>query len=412
VTPAVRRLAPWVIGVVACGVIAVGTPLTISYDGHEYLRSGFAILDRQILEHYQWVREPGYPLFAAVTVSLGGPRLLIFLQALMLVLAVRLLWLAANSLLERAALRINRLWSVIAVALVWGYATTVLQQAAILLGISTAMLGFARLRTGGKSWPWLLACSGIVLGVVSAPVLLGLLAAAGVIVVLSLRGDLGRRSVVGFLVLLSVGTAVLAPWYAFKLSQDLSTSDSPGARNFWEASNYQGFGLADRIAAVPSTLLALSSGGIEFQQGLILAPGYENREFGLPQFSEAENCGRRQPYQALPSFSGSVEQALHDCVATQPVSIVSAADRILGELLPLVALAGLVGFILVLAWVPRAKLDWTGRAVLALPWISLGPYAWATGAISRYGLAALCLDVVLIGAAGKLAAMKWRTRSG
>jgi hypothetical protein len=401
-----------VIGVVACGVIAVGTPLTISYDGHEYLRSGFAILDRQMLEHYQWVREPGYPFFAAAMVSLGGPRLLMFVQALMLVVAVRLLWLAANSLLRRAALRIYPIWPVIAVVLVWGYATAVLQQAAILLGISAAMLGFARLRTGARSWPWLLAGSGIVLGLVSAPVLLGLLAAAGVIVLLSLRGDLGRRSVAGFLVLLGVGTAVLAPWYAFKLSQDMSTSDSPGVRNFWEAGNYQGFGLADRIAAIPSTLLALSSGGIEFQQGLILAPGYENRAFGLPQFSEAESCGRRQPYQALPSFSGAVEQALQDCVATKPIGMVSAVDRVLGELLPLVALAGLAGFILVLAWVPRTKLDWTGRAILALPWISLGPYAWATGAISRYGLVALCLDVVLIGAAGGLAAMKWRAGSG
>jgi len=337
---------------------------------------------------------------------------LIFLQALMLLLAIRLLWLAANSMLERAALRISPVFPVIAVALVWGYATTVLQQAAILLGIATAMLGFARLRTGTRTWPWLLAGAGLVLGLVSAPVLLGLLAAIGVIVLVSLRDDLGRRSVVGFLVVLGVGTAVLAPWYAFKLSQDMSISDSTGARNFWEASNYQGFGLADRIAAVPSTLLALSSGGIEFQQGLILAPGYENREFGLPQFSPAESCGRRQPYQGLPGFSRAVEQALQDCVATQPVTMVSAADRILSELLALVALAGLAGFVLVLAWVPRTKLDWTGRAILALPWISLGPYAWATGAISRYGLAAFCLDVVLIGAAAQLAAMKWRAGSG
>jgi hypothetical protein len=411
-TARMRRWAPWVIDVLTCWAIAVGAPLTISYDGHEYLRSGFAILDRQVLEHYQWIREPGYPLFAAVSVSLGGPRLLIFLQALMLLLAVRMQWLAANSLFQRAALRIKPIWPVIAVALVWGYATAVLQQAAILLGISTAMLGFARLRTGARTWPWLLAGSGIMLGLISAPVLLGLLAAAGVIVLLSLRGDLGRRSVVGFLVLLGVGTAVLAPWYAFKLSQDMSASDSPGARNFWEASNYQGFGLVDRIAAVPSTLLALSSGGIEFQQGLILAPGYENREYGVPQFSGAESCGRRQPYQSLPGFDGSVEQALQDCVATQPLSWISAADHVLGELLPLIALAGLASLIVVLAWVPRTRLDWTGRAILALPWISLGPYAWATGAISRYGLAALCLDVVLIGAAGQLAAMKWRAGSG
>ncbi len=337
-----RRWAPWVLAVVACWVVSACVPLIISYDGHEYLRSGFAILDRQMVAHYQWVREPGYPLFAALTVSIGGPQLLIFVQALMVMLAARMQWLAANSLLERAALRINPVMPLVAVVLIWGYSAAVLQQAAILLGISTAMLGFAKAHRGDRSRPWLLAGSGILLGLVSAPVLLGVLAAAGLVVLVSWRGHLRRRSVVAFLMLLGVGAAVLAPWYAFKLSQDTSASDSVGLTNFWEFGNYQAFGLADRIAAVPSTLLALSSAGVEFHDGLIVAPATENRLFGLPEFARADTCGRLYPTMSLPSLSGSAERALQDCVASQPLSWISAVDHRLGELLPLVALAGLV----------------------------------------------------------------------
>ncbi len=407
-----RRWAPWVIAVVACWAVAALVPLAISFDGHEYIRSGFAILDRQMTEQFQWIREPGYPLFTALTVSIGGPRLLIFLQAIAIVLAVRMQWLAANSLLGRAALRIDAVWPAIAVMLMWGYAAAVLQQAALLLGISMAMLGFARARTGDRSWPWLLAGSSILLGLVSAPVLLGLLAAAGVVVLASWRGELRRRSVLGFLLVLGVGAAVLGPWYAFKMSEGMRVGNSVHFANFWEAGSNQAVGSAGRIATVPSTLLALSSAGVEFHEGYILVPAYENRLYGLPEFTEAENCGRRQPYEPLPSCSGSVERALQDCVASQPLSWISAVDHVLGELLPLVALAGLVSLILVLAWVPFAKLDWAGRAILALPWLSLGPYIWVTGANSRYGLAALCLDTLLIGAAVQLAAMKLGRRPG
>ena len=221
-----RRWAPWSMAVAACWGVAACVPLIISYDGHEYIRSGFAILDGQMLAHYQWAREPGYPLFTALTLYIGGPQLLIFLQAAMIVLAVRMQWLAANSLLGRAALQISLISPVIAIVLVWGYAAAVLQQAAILLAISAAMLGFARARTGGRSWPWLLAGSGILLALISAPVFLGLLAAAGVIVLVSLRGAARGRSVAGFLLMLSLGAAVLGPWYAFKLSQDMRASDS------------------------------------------------------------------------------------------------------------------------------------------------------------------------------------------
>jgi hypothetical protein len=108
----------------------------------------------------------------------------------------------------------------------------------------------------------------------------------------------------------------------------------------------------------------------------------------------------------LPSFGDSVERALQDCVASEPLSGISAVDKVLGVLLPLVALVGLISLVLVLVWTPLATVDWADRAILVLPWISLIPYLWATGAISRYGLPALCLDVLLIGAAVRLVTVK------
>lgn len=216
--------------------IAVAVPLVIPFDGHEYVRSGFAVLDGQMTEHYQWVREPGYPVFAALMLTVGGPRLLIFVQAVLLFTAARLLAAAINRMIAPLGLRVGLVATTATALAVWGYAATALAQVLILVGICLGTLGVARWRTHERGWAAIGAVSCALLASVSAIAVAGLIAGYGLAAAGSIRLQTRRAVALLGVAVAGAGLALL-PWYAFKANQVTSRSDSFGFANFWD---YQG----------------------------------------------------------------------------------------------------------------------------------------------------------------------------
>jgi hypothetical protein len=102
-------------------VLLFGNP-RISVDGWQYLSSAKALIEGELNQHYFWVRTPGYPAFATLSLGPGG--------FWALVLAQTLTWAAAWSFLAAEAAAAFRdqvaprlFWTVQAVAgiLMWCY---------------------------------------------------------------------------------------------------------------------------------------------------------------------------------------------------------------------------------------------------------------------------------------------------
>jgi hypothetical protein len=80
--------------------------------------------------------------------------------------------------------------------------------------------------------------------------------------------------------------------------------------------------------------------------------------------------------------------------------VVSIAGRLssgMSVVLPFLAILGMVCLAAVIVQYRRYLLEPRDIAMLVYPWVALAPYLWSSGAISRYGVAALVLDILMIG---------------
>lgn len=366
-------------------------PLTTSWDGYLYIGSGHALLNDEMARQYHWIRDPLYPFFIGVLNEVGIPRLITFIQALFLLIGIY-----AFAMTIAARLGGTRMQAYIATlatyVFVFGYAASILQQS--LLVFLSGLFVYSLFSIRRKEFRLFSIVAILVLLALTSAVV-----AAGAICLLVLSQIFDDSTKKGFrfltatLGLIAVLGSVFI-WSSFKASYENAESNYPGPRNFWEMTSYNQFSIPDKVLAIPSTIVALNSVGVEFFDSSYGAVGNENRIFGTPSLEGNQSCGRNYPG-PVDYIERSVFLVPSYCVEPKVVLILSAINFVLGLVLPLASFSGL----LVTFWVSfpyfRKRKFHTLVAIFSGQ-LLLIPFWLANVAISRLGLMALIANLLIL----------------
>jgi hypothetical protein len=109
---------------------AVNSQVKISFDGYLYLVSANALFTEKMYSHYQWIREPGYPLFIKLfTLNNLDLNHLILVQSI--ILAISIIITSLYFYVKSSSIYVGFLYMLagfVALVLTFGYATWILQQ--------------------------------------------------------------------------------------------------------------------------------------------------------------------------------------------------------------------------------------------------------------------------------------------
>lgn len=365
-------------------------PLTVSYDGYLYIGSGYALLNPALSYQYHWVREPLYPLFVGILSQLGGFQLLVFVQAMLLLVSihaiVRHFWPRDQ--------RDSKLVLIVTLSvyfLLYGFSASVLQQV-LILAFATA---FYKTLFG---WEGRYCQVFLISIVMPLAYLTSAILAAGLLVILATQlFFLKSVNLISRIYLAVAGGAMTLlahyVWSRFKLTLYANSDSLMPYEDFSGGFNaFNSFSFTDKLFAVPSSLLALNGVGIEFYQGNFSQVGNELRIFSTPKFAVDQNCGRLFPGPEN-YISNSVMNLNLACVPGESIEFLSAINALLS--LGLVALCFLGFFLVGKALLTRLQLrHWQGALAIMAPQLSIIPYAISNGAISRYGIFPIAINLV------------------
>jgi hypothetical protein len=203
--------------------------------------------------------------------------------------------------------------------------------------------------------------------------------------------------------ILTTAASTYSGWAVWKSAHNLSNSVGSSDATILDRFNeFNSYGLEEKLLAIPSTISALNGFGVEFYGGEVRRVGGEARLFGIPALMPSEKCGRYFPGpEEYLAVSTLVIPAY--CVGEVPLAFIESLSPMLSFLLPVLSF---IGFALLLSYSYSQIRCKNYLIVLALlsPQISIFAYTIANGAISRYGVApiALNLGVALIVARQKL----------
>ena len=183
-----------------------------------------------------------------------------------------------------------------------------------------------------------------------------------------------------------IGLISYLSWNSFKQSVL-----GEGSVNPWSLT-FNDFNLLDKIFAIPSTFLALNGSGVEYYHGAFQEVSMELRLYGSPLFYPGHECGRiaegAEEYIALYSPFSFFEVRCHSTDWLQSLSSFTFLVQALIPVLSIIALFFFVKFVF-------ARLrNGEGYDLLFLQ-LSMAPYLLVGGAISRYGLGLVLLNMII-----------------
>jgi hypothetical protein len=372
--------------------LTITSPYTISYDGFYYIRSAEVLFTPDFGVEYQWVREPGYPLFIFLLSSFGGLLAVIVAQSVLISFGIlatiystyRVLKIKEASWKTVAA-------STLALFLIKGYAVSILQQAAFIAFFGALLIILARIaekrkidRATGFSILTLVSISTL------TAVHIGLSIALAIFITVILSRAVSIRAIAtSTLLSLIAVTLVLLSWsqvrenYAPPASQNATQIGSDLA-----GSLFQNFNLTndlDRLLIVQLAVLNLTK---EEQSGYDLGIAFENRLYGSPIYSPEEICGRIIP---VPVAISEIRTSFADrCVPQTLLSAHTLIGKVSHPFYPV------TGLILIFALMLSIRHNPALRYLVLPAFLITLPYFLSFGAISRYGVMAIPLACILL----------------
>jgi hypothetical protein len=374
-------------------VLAIKLPLTVPYDGFNYLSSGSSLFTSNFPEWYQIMREPAYPLIVKVATLFPNTILaLTMIQAFMVGASITILNRICIQHLKMRSYTAHII-SIVGLLLIRGYASSVLQQSLIIL---LSMLGLYLSLMMEKDHPIRNKFGKFFLyGLAIAATNMALLVSASVSIILVVLLKKNSQFIRQAVVPLFLGSAMLlVPWYSFVYNVELNQQNIPSFRN---ASEIDFFGddsflqrNQQRVQSVAAMLfLAPEIGaGIKPESSTI---GSEQLIFGSPINNSAwDPCFRDMGGQ--PEVVDYVRELLIPrCISKFSLKI---QDLISFFLLPVLPISGLT-FVMAIGHVPYLRRT-KNLSLLLLPLCTLAIYAFGGAGVTRYSPLVPVLGPVLL----------------
>ena len=357
-------------------------PVTVIWDSYLYLTSGLSLFSSEFPRWYLIMREPGYPLLIWTLIDFLGLGLwsIVFIQGLMIGMGAYLIsTVFVNHF--RISSRNEILLGIAGLTLVRGYGATIMQQASVflILSICTWMITNEKIFQHKKHfWKFLL------LGFVAASIAIQLLfIVMGAIVLRLLLGFRFFR--IDWFALPSVvlgGVLILAPWYSYTSTVDLSEQIYPSCRNAFCLDGFSDdatfLDKAEQVISSGTALIFLSR-----ETYATVGPNprvaQEAITYGNPWFDTSQNrCVRLGPGPEKEVLKTKSSLTYH-CNSKYTMKAQGLLSIFTTPLLPL---SGLFFLFWVGRWIRSP--DRAVNYILIVPSTVIAFYALAGGGISRY----------------------------